>query len=268
MSGNVLDVFDEWGNYVGKFTPSDGGLDGCFMIIALIIVGIIGFAIYAVVKILIKVVIKGFEALGQKKWGEAIACLSPIWLSVILALVLIAAGGASVVNQQNQQKQQNAQATQTEQAWQVQNVVEPTETAQSEIQALKTLLTFNNVQKITCDQAPWNLGSKPLWEKNGMTCDGLNLKFTLVNKSQYTINLARSWCWSQQQVDTGVLPYMDYYTSDFEVLPTSELTLYCSPSSFGSETLLVWIGDNYFGSPGGGSVSGIADLLTGEITIK
>lgn len=79
-----FNVFDEWGKTIGKFTPKGGGLDGLFMIFTLIFVGIIGFAIYAI----FRVIIEGFSALGKKNWNKAILYLIPLWLPLLIIITV------------------------------------------------------------------------------------------------------------------------------------------------------------------------------------
>ena len=69
-------VFDEWGNKVGEFIPTGGGLgDTVIMIFVLILAWVFGFVIY----LFIKLIIKGFEAISDERWDEAVA----YWRSLI-----------------------------------------------------------------------------------------------------------------------------------------------------------------------------------------
>lgn len=83
MSGD-FDVFDEWGNFVGKFTPSGGGFEGLFMIMALIFLWVFGFVIYLVVKLIIQLIRKGSRAVSERKWGLAIACFGILIAPLLL----------------------------------------------------------------------------------------------------------------------------------------------------------------------------------------
>ncbi len=66
--GDDFNVFDEWGNNVGKFTPTGVGLEnGCLMIVTLIIAWTLGFFIYA----LFRLIGKGFQEVGRGDWGKA-----------------------------------------------------------------------------------------------------------------------------------------------------------------------------------------------------
>jgi len=67
MSGE-FDVFDEWGSYVGKFTPAGGGWDGCLFAIAMLILWTVGFLVY----LLVRLVVQGFRAAGRKEWDKAV----------------------------------------------------------------------------------------------------------------------------------------------------------------------------------------------------
>jgi hypothetical protein len=102
--GNGFNVFDEWGNFVGKFTPNGGGADGCLAVIVLIFVAFIGYAFYA----LIRIIIEGFKACGQHKWGLAFLCFTPIWLPALVVFMAIINNNAQVQMQQTQ----SVQATQ------------------------------------------------------------------------------------------------------------------------------------------------------------
>jgi len=97
-----FNVFDEWGNYAGKFTPSGGGADGCLGILALITAGVVFFALYMMVKL----IIEGTKALFKGDWGMAIVGLSPIWLSAIL--LFFSVGTMVVTNQQKAQRDQQS----------------------------------------------------------------------------------------------------------------------------------------------------------------
>lgn len=81
-----INVFDEWGNFVGRVRPSGGGIDGVFFLLGLVSLGIIAFLVY----LLIKLVISGFKALANRQWGMAVVRLIPIW--VVLLVLLYAVG--------------------------------------------------------------------------------------------------------------------------------------------------------------------------------
>ncbi|HTK03153.1 MAG TPA: hypothetical protein VL401_00040 [Alphaproteobacteria bacterium] len=55
-----FNIFDEWGNFQGKFVPEGGGMNGCLGIIALIIAGVLIFGIYIVIRSLFE----GFKSLS------------------------------------------------------------------------------------------------------------------------------------------------------------------------------------------------------------
>lgn len=76
-----FDVFDEWGNYMGKFTPS-GGFDGCLATIAVMI----AIQITVLILILFRIVTEGFKALFRGEWKSAMVGLSPIWATFVIAL--------------------------------------------------------------------------------------------------------------------------------------------------------------------------------------
>lgn len=84
-----FDVFDDWGNFVGKFTPAGGG--GCLFGIAILILLAAGFVIYQ----FIKMVVMGFVALSKGKWGEALM----YWFfpgSMVLFFALSTVGNVTV----------------------------------------------------------------------------------------------------------------------------------------------------------------------------
>ena len=63
-----FNVFDEWGNKVGEYTPTGGsGVDGLIMIVAMIFFWTIGFAVYTFVRL----TMKGLEALTRREYLNA-----------------------------------------------------------------------------------------------------------------------------------------------------------------------------------------------------
>lgn len=64
-----FDVFDEWGNFMGKFTPAGGG---CWFTIAILFLSVIGFWIY----LLIKLTVNGFKSAKKGDWKRAIVYLA------------------------------------------------------------------------------------------------------------------------------------------------------------------------------------------------
>lgn len=75
-----FNVFDEWGNYVGRFTPSGKGTaDSIIMFFAVIILWTIGFLVY----LFIKLVVEGFRAAAEGNWGKAVLN----WAIPVLLLV-------------------------------------------------------------------------------------------------------------------------------------------------------------------------------------
>lgn len=62
-----FNVFDEWGTYVGKFTPAGGGFDGCLFAIAMLLLWTVGFLVY----LLVRLVVQGFRAASRKEWDQA-----------------------------------------------------------------------------------------------------------------------------------------------------------------------------------------------------
>ena len=65
-----FNVYDEWGNYVGKFTPTGSSSENAFlMLIAMIFLWTMGFIIYA----LFRLISKGFQEAKKGNWGKTIA---------------------------------------------------------------------------------------------------------------------------------------------------------------------------------------------------
>lgn len=112
-----FNVFDEWGNYVGKFTPAGSGFgDAIFMMIAMIILWTIGFLIY----LFIKLIVNGFKAAKEEDWGRAIGYwVVPGLLIFFFAVSLI--GGAANAAAEERQQQQQQQAKESEVQWALQN---------------------------------------------------------------------------------------------------------------------------------------------------
>lgn len=112
MSGD-FDVFDEWGNLIGKFTPRGSGcLDTIALILVLLLLWTIGFFIY----LLIKLTINGFKALLAGKWGQALINLAIPGILGLSACFLIVSGTVNAIAQQ-QQKQSFEKAYEQEIQW-------------------------------------------------------------------------------------------------------------------------------------------------------
>ena len=156
--GGGFNVFDEWGNFMGKFIPA-GGAGGCWGVFALIVFGIIAFLIY----LLIRLIIEGFKALGRKQWGWA-----TLYLSVPAALALGACGffflvtGSFAATEYNYNQSAAATATQ----WTGVQQAEGTRQAameQATQQALPILMqearqkiTASDVELLTAAEVMWN----------------------------------------------------------------------------------------------------------------
>lgn len=95
-----FDVFDEWGNWVGKFEPAGGGANGFLMgIVVMVAVGL-AFTVYAVVKILVVATIEGFKSLFRLEFGKALLYLSPLIVlsSIFFLLTSLVAGSIGYVS--------------------------------------------------------------------------------------------------------------------------------------------------------------------------
>lgn len=82
----MKDLFDEYGNFVGRFEPSGGGFEGFFFLIGVVFLWAFGFLIY----LFFKLIINGFKAMGRGDWGKALAYL-------IVPGVIVLLGTLSVV---------------------------------------------------------------------------------------------------------------------------------------------------------------------------
>lgn len=93
---NEFDVFDEWGNWVGKFTPEDssGGVVGT---IVLLFVGILLFAVYA----FFKLIYDGFKALFRGELLKACLYFTPIWMTLLYVLFVSTVVGGQVLMSRN-----------------------------------------------------------------------------------------------------------------------------------------------------------------------
>lgn len=81
-----FNVFDEWGNKVGEYTPTGGGgADGFLMIIALFFLWTIGFVAYTFVRL----TVKGLEALAKHEYQKAFKYLLVPCFVILIILVQI-----------------------------------------------------------------------------------------------------------------------------------------------------------------------------------
>jgi len=99
MSGE-FDVFDEWGSYVGKFTPAGGGWDGCFFAIAMLILWTIGFLVY----LLVRLVVQGFRAAGRREWDKAAAYWAIPGLIAFVFVAMMVSGVVTGVAQESERQ--------------------------------------------------------------------------------------------------------------------------------------------------------------------
>lgn len=248
--GSDFNVFDEWGNYVGKFSPSGGGFDGCLFAIALIVLWTVGFAIY----LLAKMLIKGIKALAGGDVLNAIKYLAiPMLLLTILSLNLM----ADVSKTKARQKQNEEYVAQRA----LQAQIEATKIAvaekelQLEVDALK-LVTTKDVNLIRGGDDPWHIcdgvGLKGIGGSPSITCDreAYILKFTLVNNSGYIVTTYRRKCLEEK--DVVLRQVTEEYFGKDDPIPKGETTLFCflpqygfsEPSEFADTyKIIIWIGD-------------------------
>ena len=156
--GNDFNVFDEWGNHIGKFTPSGGGFDGCIMMIGLVLVGIIGYAFYFLIKLLVKMVAEGFKSLGKREWGLAIIYLIPIWIPIVIGVAISISG---INNAQQQIQMQQAQLLQAQQELDDINKDFP--------------VYISNVRRVQTDRRQY-------WECPTGPCYEVDIHYTIENK--------------------------------------------------------------------------------------
>lgn len=77
-----FNVFDEWGNFIGRFTAVGSGADNCAVMVAFLIMGVIISVIY----MLFRLIIEGFKALFAGRLGMAFV----YWAIPLLLVGLIA----------------------------------------------------------------------------------------------------------------------------------------------------------------------------------
>lgn len=98
-----FNVFDSWGNYVGEFVPVGSGLlDSLILFVIMIILWTVGFLIY----ILVVLVVRGFRAARDGKWGKAfLQLLVPVLVVVIPVTVVMnnSADKATLIQQLTRQ---------------------------------------------------------------------------------------------------------------------------------------------------------------------
>ncbi len=105
-----FNVFDEWGNNVGKFTPAGSGFgNAILMIIAMLVLWTIGFLIY----LFIRLIAKGYKAARKGDWENALMYWAvPGLLTFFLVASLI--GGAVTVAAEERQRQKEEEQRQQE----------------------------------------------------------------------------------------------------------------------------------------------------------
>lgn len=82
MSGK-FNVFDEWGNKVGEYTPTGGsGADGLIMIIVMIYLWTIGFLIYT----FFRLIEQGVKEANLGNWNKAVNYL--IWPGITICIII------------------------------------------------------------------------------------------------------------------------------------------------------------------------------------
>jgi len=107
-------VFDEWGNFLGKFRPSGASEAGCAFIVTAIIVSIFGFLIFA----LVKMTIRGVKAAMHGETGVAIANLAiPGILVIAVSYGAITTSIQATAYANADKAQKNAAASKAAEVW-------------------------------------------------------------------------------------------------------------------------------------------------------
>lgn len=100
-----FNVFDEWGNYVGKFTPAGAGCaDSIFLVIAMLILWTVGFLIF----LFIKLIVKGFRAAKEGDWENALMYWLVPGLLAFFFMASLISGAAAVAAEERQQRIEEA----------------------------------------------------------------------------------------------------------------------------------------------------------------
>ncbi len=100
-----FNVFDGWGNNVGKFTPAGSGFgNAILMMIAMLVFWTIGFLIY----LFIRLIVKGFRAAKEGDWDGAIGYWAVPGLLIFFFAVSLIGGVAYVAAEEFQQRAEEA----------------------------------------------------------------------------------------------------------------------------------------------------------------
>ncbi len=182
-----FNVFDEWGNYVGKFVPEGGGINGILGVLTLIFAGIMIFVIY----VLVRLIVEGFKALSRRQWGMAIVGLSPIWLTGLLVILGI---GAAVVQKYQQQVQDQ------------------------QLQEIAQALNQNPPIDLKVSRGPCPEGIECAWGQ-----EGPYLILTIRNNWTGKIEMGVS----PEAIPTGHPGPDCYHGSSLEIAPGAEFTQFC-----------------------------------------
>lgn len=108
----MRDLFDEYGNFVGRFEPSGGGFEGFFFLIGVVFLWAFGFLIY----LFFKLIINGFKAMGRGEFGKALAYLIVPGVIVLLGtLSVVGVIAASAVGEMERRQAEQLRQQQTSQ---------------------------------------------------------------------------------------------------------------------------------------------------------
>lgn len=199
MSGE-FDVFDEWGNFVGKFTRAGAGGEGCFLTIAVMIVATFAFAVY----LLVKLTVEGFRAAFQKKWDKAVL----YWLAPgLTALFLVVSMMTAAATQANEVRLEKARSEEI--AW-----------AQQEPNAAFTVVRTGGVGgEFFFNERPWHVA-----EYYGV--------YRVTNNTRHLTVVGQPGA-----SDCGVRINGYFYPGDrFQLSPGQTADIYCEEVSHGEPT--------------------------------
>lgn len=196
----MKDLFDEYGNFVGRFEPSGGGFEGFFFLIGVVFLWAFGFLIY----LFFKLIINGFKAMGRGDWGKALQYLLIPSLATFMLLCQLAAATAQGIKQQQeheayQQKvsasataEARAEATATQRA-----VVAQQAFRESEVEA-KSLVQVKDVVLLTEGQVMPN-GSGMAYS---IQPDKISfIRFTIVNNSKLAVGVSLPGCFPTSSIN-------------------------------------------------------------------
>jgi hypothetical protein len=160
-----FDVFDEWGNFIGRFTAIGSGANNCAVMLALLITGVVVSIIY----MLFRLIVEGFKALFTGRFGMALLywAIPLILIAGVLNLNYNNAGGfegIKVTSEWASEMKRDITVSYSVNSCSDTNYCEMTYTVRS---------GYN--EPITYQWAPTNIFDPATWESDSgsfMTCSG------------------------------------------------------------------------------------------------